>query len=222
MRHLLMLSLLLAVTPTLAAEINVTVEIPRIDASEYHRPYVAVWVEDAEHNVAANRVCMPKETKEWPQHMAFHLRRVAPHRSRATLPTMASAGRRARRTPRSLRCGQPPFASRLRLPTPVVEAVREVGGGIVGIRSTGRSAAAPISCTRRSRARGQLDLTPEPGELLTLPETPPFFAFARLVPRRHHGLLCIGTVLGNDPWITGLCRYPISFLFQPCALRLMD
>jgi len=33
--------------PALAVDVIVHFEIPRIDAAEYHRPYVAVWVEDA-------------------------------------------------------------------------------------------------------------------------------------------------------------------------------
>lgn len=66
MRSVLFLSLLLAASSSLAAGINVTVEIPRIDASEYHRPYVAVWVENADNSVAANLSVWyaQKETKE--------------------------------------------------------------------------------------------------------------------------------------------------------------
>ena len=32
-------------TPTLAADLNVTVEVPRLTVAEYHKPYVAIWVE---------------------------------------------------------------------------------------------------------------------------------------------------------------------------------
>ena len=35
----------LLIAPTHAAEISLNIEIPRINAAEYHRPYVAVWVE---------------------------------------------------------------------------------------------------------------------------------------------------------------------------------
>ena len=35
----------LLIAPTHAAETSINVEIPRINAAEYHRPYVAVWVE---------------------------------------------------------------------------------------------------------------------------------------------------------------------------------
>ena len=35
----------LLIAPTHAAEISLNIEIPRINAAEYHRPYVALWVE---------------------------------------------------------------------------------------------------------------------------------------------------------------------------------
>lgn len=44
----------LVATPALAGELAVTVEIPRLDVAEYHRPYVAVWVEQPDQSVAAN------------------------------------------------------------------------------------------------------------------------------------------------------------------------
>lgn len=37
-----------------AAGIELTVEIPKLSVAEYHRPYVAIWIEDAEGKVAAN------------------------------------------------------------------------------------------------------------------------------------------------------------------------
>lgn len=36
-----------------AAEMNVTVAIPRLNVAEYHRPYVAIWIENADQSVAA-------------------------------------------------------------------------------------------------------------------------------------------------------------------------
>lgn len=42
------------ITAAGAAEMTVTVNIPRIDTSEYHRPYVAIWIEGADRAVAAN------------------------------------------------------------------------------------------------------------------------------------------------------------------------
>jgi len=37
-----------------AADLNVKVQVPRIDVAEYHRPYVAGWVENADQSIAAN------------------------------------------------------------------------------------------------------------------------------------------------------------------------
>jgi len=37
-----------------AAELDITLEIPRMSVAEYHRPYVAVWLERPDHSVAAN------------------------------------------------------------------------------------------------------------------------------------------------------------------------
>lgn len=37
-----------------AADLSVSVEIPNLAVAEYHRPYVAVWIEDADQKIAAN------------------------------------------------------------------------------------------------------------------------------------------------------------------------
>lgn len=37
-----------------AAELEVKVEIPRINVAEYHRPYVAMWIEKPDQSFAAN------------------------------------------------------------------------------------------------------------------------------------------------------------------------
>ena len=37
-----------------AAEVNLAIELPKLDVAEYHRPYVAVWVERADQSVATN------------------------------------------------------------------------------------------------------------------------------------------------------------------------
>ncbi len=37
-----------------AASLDLTVTIPRIDVAEYHRPYVAAWIEREDRSVAAN------------------------------------------------------------------------------------------------------------------------------------------------------------------------
>ena len=55
MRRLLPIALcLVATAPAFAADMNLTVEIPTLTVAEYHRPYVAVWIEREDHTVAAN------------------------------------------------------------------------------------------------------------------------------------------------------------------------
>ncbi|GAB3464585.1 DUF2271 domain-containing protein [Azotobacter salinestris] len=46
MRHRLLLSLCaLFAAPAFAAELEIGLEIPRLEVAEYHRPYVAVWLQ---------------------------------------------------------------------------------------------------------------------------------------------------------------------------------
>lgn len=40
--------------PVIAGGLQVGVEIPRLEVAEYHRPYVAIWIERADNTVAAN------------------------------------------------------------------------------------------------------------------------------------------------------------------------
>ncbi len=52
---LLPAALLLAATlPVQAAELNVSVELPKLTVAEYHKPYVAVWIEDSNKQVVSN------------------------------------------------------------------------------------------------------------------------------------------------------------------------
>lgn len=44
----------LASTPALAADLDLKLQIPQLDVAEYHRPYVAVWLERPDQSVAAN------------------------------------------------------------------------------------------------------------------------------------------------------------------------
>lgn len=52
MKHLLKPALAIALTGllgtrALAADMTLKVDIPRLDTAEYHRPYIAIWLEDA-------------------------------------------------------------------------------------------------------------------------------------------------------------------------------
>ena len=42
--------------PAQAAELNLRVQIPQLDVAEYHRPYLAAWIERDDHSVAAQLV----------------------------------------------------------------------------------------------------------------------------------------------------------------------
>lgn len=53
MRKGYLLPLVVALTvPATAAELTVSVEVPRLSVAEYHRPYVAIWIENADGHVA--------------------------------------------------------------------------------------------------------------------------------------------------------------------------
>jgi len=67
MRRLLFsMPALLLTAPAIAADLNVTVQIPQMDVAEYHRPYTAVWIEREDHTVAAQLAVWyaQKESKE--------------------------------------------------------------------------------------------------------------------------------------------------------------
>ena len=42
--------------PVAAADLNLKIEIPRLSVAEYHRPYVAVWLEGKDQKFAGNLV----------------------------------------------------------------------------------------------------------------------------------------------------------------------
>jgi hypothetical protein len=42
----------MSAAPAMAADLNVTVEVPRLSVAEYHKPYVAIWIEAADASAA--------------------------------------------------------------------------------------------------------------------------------------------------------------------------
>jgi len=54
MRKRLLLPLGLLSAPLHAADLQLDVEIPRLDVAEYHRPYVAIWLERPDQSQVAN------------------------------------------------------------------------------------------------------------------------------------------------------------------------
>jgi hypothetical protein len=51
---LLLAGLFAATAPARAAEMNLKIELPTLGVAEYHRPYLAAWIERADQSVAAN------------------------------------------------------------------------------------------------------------------------------------------------------------------------
>ncbi len=54
LRFLIVLSVPLLGGPAAASELAVKLEIPQLNVAEYHRPYVAVWLERPDQSVVAN------------------------------------------------------------------------------------------------------------------------------------------------------------------------
>ncbi len=54
MRKTLLLPLVFLSTPLMAAEMQISVEIPRLQVAEYHRPYVALWLEKTDQSHVAD------------------------------------------------------------------------------------------------------------------------------------------------------------------------
>lgn len=54
MRYSVAMTAVLGVPSAFAADLSVKVELPRLTAAEYHKPYVAIWVERADQSFAAN------------------------------------------------------------------------------------------------------------------------------------------------------------------------
>lgn len=54
MRKPLLLSLALLSPSLLAADLQISVEIPRLQVAEYHRPYVALWLEKPDQSHVAD------------------------------------------------------------------------------------------------------------------------------------------------------------------------
>lgn len=120
--------------PALAAELAVTVAVPRLEVAEYHRPYLAVWIERPDHSVAANLAVWYdvdmkndegtkwlKDLRQWWRRSGRTLEMPVDGVSGATKP---AGEHRLQFT-----VGKPPLAA---LPAGdyqlVVEAAREVGG----------------------------------------------------------------------------------------------
>lgn len=118
-----------------AADLEVTLEIPQFNVAEYHRPYVAIWVERPDQSVAANlavwydrQTSKPeagatwlKDLRQWWRKAGRELKMPVDGVSGATRPPGSHSV--TFRAGKSALAVLPPGAYQL-----VVEAVREVGG----------------------------------------------------------------------------------------------
>lgn len=134
MRKTLLLPLVLLSTPLIAAEMQVSVEIPRLQVAEYHRPYVAIWLEQTDQSHVADLAVWydlklkDKEGEKWLKDLRQWWRRSG--RSLELPVDGVSAATRAVGThtltfdsSQAPLSDLPPGDYRL-----VVEAAREVGG----------------------------------------------------------------------------------------------
>ena len=121
--------------PAYAAELEVGVEIPKLNVAEYHRPYVAIWLEGADQKVASNLAVwyLMKDTAEghgtkwlpdlrqWWRKSGRNLQVPVDGVTGPTRPAGLHALRFTDKQPQLARLAPGNY-------TLVVEAVREVGG----------------------------------------------------------------------------------------------
>ncbi len=122
--------------PAVAAGLGASIEVPRLNVSEYHRPYVAAWIERADNSVAATvavwydvraRANNPegegtkwlKDLRQWWRRTGRELQVPIDGVTGATKP----AGTHAVSLPDTAAAKLTPGAYKF-----VVEAAREVGG----------------------------------------------------------------------------------------------
>ena len=122
-----------AAAPALAADLSVSVELPRIATASYHRPYVAIWIERPDQTAVQTLAVWYQQTrnsegdgKDWLKDLRTWWRKGG---RAMTLPADGVSG--ATRAPGRQTLTIP--AARLRGLQPgqyniVVEAARELGG----------------------------------------------------------------------------------------------
>ena len=63
-RYSFALTAAVAAVPALSAELTLKVQLPRMDIAEYHRPYVAAWIEKAGDQSYAGNVALWYDVKK--------------------------------------------------------------------------------------------------------------------------------------------------------------
>lgn len=148
-------------TPLVAAELNLTVQIPEQKVAEYHRPYAAIWIERADHSVAAQLAVWyaQKDSKEgagskWLPDLRQWWRRGGRELS---LPVdgVSGATRPAGQYQWTFVDGQAPLGALAAGDyTLVIEAAREVGGREVVRVPFGW----PVTATQHLTAQGSSEI----------------------------------------------------------------
>lgn len=140
-----------------AADLGLSVEIPQLPVAEYHRPYVAIWIEGADQAIAANLAV-------WYQVRGDHTKWLPDLRQwwrrggrdlKVPVDGLTGATRPVGQHLLKFDAAKPPLAAlEPGQYAVVVEAVREVGGReAVRIPFTW-----PITTAKREEAKGSKEL----------------------------------------------------------------
>lgn len=111
----------LAALPASAADFTVDLEVPQVSVAEYHRPYVAVWVEDARRRQVL-QIALWLEQEKWYRDLRSWWRRGG---KSLALPVDGVSGATRRPGSYTVRASHELPAGEYTLN---IEAVREVGG----------------------------------------------------------------------------------------------
>lgn len=158
--------------PAMAAGLGISIEVPRLNAAEYHRPYVAAWIERADNSVASTvAVWYDVRTKnnpegegtKWLKDLRQWWRRTG-RELQMPIDGVSGATRPAGKHQINLAEG----ASALKTLTPgsykfVVEAAREVGGReVVTVPFQWPPAKADVASATGSTELGEIKLEFKP------------------------------------------------------------
>lgn len=157
-RILAMAALAACVGAVSATEMAVTIGIPRLDVAEYHRPYLAAWIEGPDQAVAANLVVwyevQNREGTKWLADLRQWWRRSGRDQG-FPIDGVTGATRPAGQHILKFDSAQPPLATLAPGSyTLAVEAAREVGGReVVKIPFTW-----PVTAAVKQSAAGRTEL----------------------------------------------------------------
>lgn len=170
MRKLLIALLLAAPAIAGAADMQIHIEVPRLDVAEYHRPYVAVWVQGADGKVVGDIAHWYQQAggnkedgTKWLKDIRQWWRRSG-RTQQFPVDGVSGATRPVGRHSISLSDAKPPLAGLAAGSyTVVIEASREVGGReLLELDFTWPPTAAQHAEAKGSSELGavSLDLTP--------------------------------------------------------------